>query len=155
MRLQIRPAICSHGLHKCPTVARALPCSCTTSRPTGAAPAVWLLPHGGHAADLEQWRSCLLVAAGVLLSRAELERASELCVSAGAWLIVDNTYEHFTYDGEQHECVHGPHVINVFSFSKVGRHTVEALPSPAAAALRLFQSIQLDCGSWWLVWGVS
>jgi aromatic aminotransferase len=57
--------------------------------------------------------------AGVLLSRAELECASKLCQEAGAWLVVDNTYEHFTYDNEQHECVHGPHVINVFSFSKV------------------------------------
>ena len=58
-------------------------------------------------------------AAGVLLSREELQRASAICAAAGAWLIVDNTYEHFTYGGAQHECVHGPHVINVFSFSKV------------------------------------
>ena len=56
---------------------------------------------------------------GVLLGRRELERASQLCAAAGAWLVVDNTYEHFTYDGAQHVCVSGPHVINVFSFSKV------------------------------------
>ncbi len=58
--------------------------------------------------------------AGVLLDEAELQRASQLCAAAGAWLVVDNTYEHFTYEGRQHHCVHGPHVINMFSFSKVG-----------------------------------
>lgn len=63
--------------------------------------------------------SCWCDAAGVLLSREELERASSICAAAGAWLIVDNTYEHFTYGGARHECVHGPHIINVFSFSKV------------------------------------
>ena len=63
--------------------------------------------------------SCWDNAAGVLLSWEELQRASAICAAAGAWLIIDNTYEHFTYDGARHECVHGPHVINVFSFSKV------------------------------------
>ena len=55
----------------------------------------------------------------MLLDHAELERASALCGAAGVWLIVDNTYEHFTYDGGRHTCVEGPHVINIFSFSKV------------------------------------
>lgn len=63
--------------------------------------------------------SGLHTAAGVLLDRAELERASQLCSDAGAWLVVDNTYEHFVYDGGVHACVSGPHVINMFSFSKV------------------------------------
>lgn len=65
---------------------------------------------------------CLRVcfATGVLLDRAELERASQMCAAAGAWLIVDNTYEHFVYDGGVHICVSGSHVINLFSFSKVG-----------------------------------
>lgn len=57
--------------------------------------------------------------AGVLMDKAELQRAHKLCEQAGVWLIVDNTYENFTYDGREHTCVSGPHVINVFSMSKV------------------------------------
>lgn len=57
--------------------------------------------------------------AGVLMERGELEEASRMCSRADAWLVVDNTYEHFTYDGATHHCVSGPHVINLFSFSKV------------------------------------
>jgi len=78
---------------------------------------------------------------GVLLSKAELERAAALCASAGVWLIVDNTYEHFTYDGTSHHCVSGPNVVNLFSFSKaygmmgwrVG-YIVHPLPTTGAAA---------------------
>lgn len=55
---------------------------------------------------------------GVLLNLGELEAASRMCAQAGAWLVVDNTYEHFTYDGAEHHCVSGDHVINLFSFSK-------------------------------------
>jgi len=55
---------------------------------------------------------------GVLLSKAELERAAAMCAAAGVWLVVDNTYEHFTYGGSTHHSVGGPHVINLFSFSK-------------------------------------
>ena len=54
----------------------------------------------------------------MLLTKGELQRASAICGAAGAWLVVDNTYEHFTYEGESHHCVNGPHVINLFSFSK-------------------------------------
>lgn len=57
--------------------------------------------------------------AGVLLSREEVERAAQLCHDAGAWLIMDNTYEHFVYDKRQHHCVAAPHIIHIFSFSKV------------------------------------
>ena len=44
--------------------------------------------------------------------------------SAGAWLLVDNTYEDFIWEegaghGARHHCVAGPHVIHIFSFSKV------------------------------------
>lgn len=60
-----------------------------------------------------------LFAAGVLLSKAELQRASDLCERAGAWLVMDNTYENFTYEGREHTCVSGSHVINIFSMSKV------------------------------------
>lgn len=53
------------------------------------------------------------------MSKSELQRAHKLCEQAGAWLIVDNTYEHFTYDGREHTCVSGQHVVNIFSMSKV------------------------------------
>ena len=53
------------------------------------------------------------------MTKAELQRAHRLCEEAGVWLVVDNTYEDFTYDGREHSCVSGPHVINIFSMSKV------------------------------------
>eukprot|EP00884_Botryococcus_braunii_P017072 jgi/Botrbrau1/4048/Bobra.152_3s0007.2 len=55
---------------------------------------------------------------GVLLDEGELRRAAELCERAGAWLVMDNTYEHFVYEGRQHICIPGPHIIHLFSFSK-------------------------------------
>lgn len=61
----------------------------------------------------------MLSYAGVLLSKEEVERAAQLCQDAGAWLIMDNTYEHFVYDGRRHHCIAAPHIIHVFSFSKV------------------------------------
>jgi Aminotransferase class I and II len=81
-------------------------------------------------------------AAGVLLSREELQRASAICTAAGAWLIIDNTYEHFTYGGAQHECVHGPHIINIFSFSKVRMLT---RPSFNAQLRELFNDLCATC----------
>ena len=56
------------------------------------------------------------------MTECELQRARQLCEAAGAWLIVDNTYEDFTYDGREHMCVSGPNVINIFSMSKVWLH---------------------------------
>ena len=53
------------------------------------------------------------------MTKQELDRANQLCQQAGVWLVVDNTYENFTYDGREHACVSGPHVINIFSMSKV------------------------------------
>ncbi|KAG6788908.1 hypothetical protein POTOM_004986 [Populus tomentosa] len=47
-----------------------------------------------------------------------LKRISDLCREAGSWLIVDNTYEYFMYDGLKHSCIEGDHVVNIFSFSK-------------------------------------
>ncbi|EFN55891.1 hypothetical protein CHLNCDRAFT_94487 [Chlorella variabilis] len=55
---------------------------------------------------------------GVLMSAEEVERAAELCAAAGAWLVLDNTYEalHFVYgEGRRHHCVAAPHVINLSS----------------------------------------
>lgn len=56
--------------------------------------------------------------AGFVLTKTELERAAALTEAAGCWLVMDNTYEHFTYGGVEHACVSGRNVINIFSFSK-------------------------------------
>ncbi|MED6183100.1 Aromatic aminotransferase iss1 [Stylosanthes scabra] len=55
---------------------------------------------------------------GTYIPEPLLKRISDLCKNAGSWLIVDNTYEYFMYDGLKHSCVEGNHIINVFSFSK-------------------------------------
>lgn len=56
---------------------------------------------------------------GVVLPRSLLQRASDLTAKAGSWLVVDNTYDHFLYDGAEHEMPpEAPHVIHVSSFSK-------------------------------------
>lgn len=53
------------------------------------------------------------------MDEGELRRAAELCERAGVWLVMDNTYEHFVYGGRQHVCIPGPHILHLFSFSKV------------------------------------
>lgn len=56
---------------------------------------------------------------GVLLHRDELEAISAACAEAGAWLVLDNTYEDFIFTpGVQHHCPSGPHVLHLFSMSK-------------------------------------
>lgn len=58
---------------------------------------------------------------GVILPKDLLERFSAACQRHQVWMVVDNTYEHFTYEEEGHAphcCVSGDHVVNVFSFSK-------------------------------------
>uniref|UniRef100_A0A7S0DSD0 Aminotransferase class I/classII large domain-containing protein n=1 Tax=Amorphochlora amoebiformis TaxID=1561963 RepID=A0A7S0DSD0_9EUKA len=55
---------------------------------------------------------------GVVIPGSILKRFSDICKKNGIWLIVDNTYEYFLYDGARHETVEGPHIINIFSFSK-------------------------------------
>lgn len=66
------------------------------------------------------------------MTKDELQRARRLCEAAGVWLIVDNTYEDFTYDGREHTCVSGPNVINIFSMSKVWLHAY-GLPAAGCA----------------------
>jgi katanin p60 ATPase-containing subunit A1 len=56
---------------------------------------------------------------GVVLERADVERASEACARNGATLILDNTYEYFLAPGHAHVAIEAPHVVNIFSFSKV------------------------------------
>ena len=56
---------------------------------------------------------------GVVLPKKLLQRAADLTAKAGAWLIVDNTYDHFLYGGAEHEMPgEAPHIIHVSSFSK-------------------------------------
>lgn len=55
---------------------------------------------------------------GMCIPEKLLQKISELCKKAGAWLIVDNTYEYFMYNGLKHSCIEGDHIVNVFSFSK-------------------------------------
>ena len=65
---------------------------------------------------------------GTSLSREYLEEAVRLCEHYGAWLVMDNTYEHFDHSGANGSsssgdtpafwCSSKEHVINIFSFSK-------------------------------------
>lgn len=55
---------------------------------------------------------------GAFIPKPLLQRISDLCKSAGSWLVVDNTYEYFMYDGLEHYCLEDSHIVNLFSFSK-------------------------------------
>eukprot|EP01023_Acetabularia_acetabulum_P044995 TRINITY_DN45496_c0_g1_i1.p1 TRINITY_DN45496_c0_g1~~TRINITY_DN45496_c0_g1_i1.p1 ORF type:complete len:264 (+),score=38.66 TRINITY_DN45496_c0_g1_i1:46-792(+) len=56
---------------------------------------------------------------GALMSVQEAELAGKICREANAYLVMDNTYEHFVYDANRtHHCVDHPNVIHIFSFSK-------------------------------------
>ncbi|CAH9083119.1 unnamed protein product [Cuscuta europaea] len=55
---------------------------------------------------------------GTYIPESLLTRISDLCKQAGCWLLVDNTYEYFMYDGRKHVCLEGNHIVNIFSFSK-------------------------------------
>ncbi|CAN0878309.1 Aromatic aminotransferase ISS1 [Linum grandiflorum] len=55
---------------------------------------------------------------GTYIPEKLLKRISDICRDAGSWLIVDNTYEYFMYDGLKHTCIEGDHIVNIFSFSK-------------------------------------
>lgn len=41
-----------------------------------------------------------------------------ICDEAGLWLISDEAYEDFVFDGAAHYSPIGPNVINIFTFSK-------------------------------------
>ncbi|KQK02991.1 aromatic aminotransferase ISS1 [Brachypodium distachyon] len=55
---------------------------------------------------------------GAFIPKPMLQRISDLCRNAGSWLVVDNTYEYFMYDGMEHYCLEDAHIVNIFSFSK-------------------------------------
>lgn len=47
-----------------------------------------------------------------------VRRLARLCEEAGAWLISDEPYEHFLYEGTTHASPDGDCVLNLYSFSK-------------------------------------
>ncbi|WOL09197.1 hypothetical protein Cni_G17950 [Canna indica] len=55
---------------------------------------------------------------GAYIPETLLQKISDLCKRAGSWLVIDNTYEYFMYDGLKHSCIEDNHIVNVFSFSK-------------------------------------
>eukprot|EP00931_Biecheleriopsis_adriatica_P115663 TRINITY_DN91432_c0_g1_i1.p1 TRINITY_DN91432_c0_g1~~TRINITY_DN91432_c0_g1_i1.p1 ORF type:complete len:445 (-),score=96.31 TRINITY_DN91432_c0_g1_i1:4-1218(-) len=58
---------------------------------------------------------------GVTVPQSLLKRLVEVCAKHDVWLVMDNTYEHFTYEEAghpPHSCISGENVVNVFSFSK-------------------------------------
>ncbi|XP_074570621.1 aromatic aminotransferase ISS1-like isoform X2 [Curcuma longa] len=55
---------------------------------------------------------------GAYIPEHLLLKLSDLCKRAGAWFVVDNTYEYFMYDGMKHSCIEDNHIVNLFSFSK-------------------------------------
>ncbi|KAL3511824.1 hypothetical protein ACH5RR_024541 [Cinchona calisaya] len=55
---------------------------------------------------------------GTYIPEPLLKRISDICRNAGCWLVVDNTYEYFMYDGLKHICLEDNHIVNIFSFSK-------------------------------------
>jgi katanin p60 ATPase-containing subunit A1 len=71
----------------------------------------------------------------------------------GAWLVIDNTYEHFAYPNEApHECIEAAHIVNVFSFSKAfgmmgWRVGYLAYPPPLAPELLKAQDTIVICPS--------
>ena len=57
---------------------------------------------------------------GVIIPREMLSRMSNLCAKTESWLVVDNTYENFTYEDTitKPTFLSSENVINIFSFSK-------------------------------------
>ncbi|XP_078432303.1 pyridoxal phosphate (PLP)-dependent transferases superfamily protein [Wolffia australiana] len=56
---------------------------------------------------------------GIFIPQPVLQRISDICKRTGTWLVVDNTYEYFMFDGLKHYCLEASHIVNIFSFSKV------------------------------------
>jgi len=90
---------------------------------------------------------------GVMIPKARLLELSAVCAEHGAWLVIDNTYEHFAYPNEApHECIEAAHIVNVFSFSKAfgmmgWRVGYLAYPPPLAPELLKAQDTIVICPS--------
>jgi len=56
---------------------------------------------------------------GAVMPKEQVDRIMTMCRDQGVWLVSDETYEYFTYDGATHHSPVSPEgVINIFSFSK-------------------------------------
>lgn len=55
---------------------------------------------------------------GAVLPEATMGAVSEACARRRAWLIADEAYEHFLFDGARHVTPAGEHVISIFTLSK-------------------------------------
>ena len=90
---------------------------------------------------------------GVMIPKVRLLELSALCAEHGAWLVIDNTYEHFSYPNETpHECIEAAHIVNVFSFSKAfgmmgWRVGYLAYPPPLAPEMLKAQDTIIICPS--------
>lgn len=82
----------------------------------------WLERHFENCPPLERPRMVVVTnpcnPTGILLTKEELDAVAHITAENDAFLVVDNTYEHFTYDGLIHYAPSGPHIVHVFSFSK-------------------------------------
>jgi len=56
---------------------------------------------------------------GSVIPQQRLQDLIKVCADNSIWLVSDETYEYFTYDGAEHKSPHASNgVINIFSFSK-------------------------------------
>eukprot|EP00747_Dinoflagellata_sp_TGD_P204399 gnl/TRDRNA2_/TRDRNA2_78069_c0_seq1.p1 gnl/TRDRNA2_/TRDRNA2_78069_c0~~gnl/TRDRNA2_/TRDRNA2_78069_c0_seq1.p1 ORF type:complete len:234 (+),score=30.77 gnl/TRDRNA2_/TRDRNA2_78069_c0_seq1:43-702(+) len=56
-----------------------------------------------------------------MIPETVVRRISDLCAKHGVWLVIDNTYEYFSYESEghpRHFTLSGEHIVNIFSLSK-------------------------------------
>jgi len=55
---------------------------------------------------------------GAVTPPETIQKLQQLCLDKGLWLIADEAYEDFVFDGATHRSPTGPNVINIFTFSK-------------------------------------
>jgi aspartate/methionine/tyrosine aminotransferase len=55
---------------------------------------------------------------GAVYSKELLDRISQICQERGIWLICDEAYEYFMFDGATHYSPQGDHILHLYSFSK-------------------------------------
>jgi hypothetical protein len=98
--------------------------------------------------DLFERKAGWYVPAGISLSREELDRLTEMTAAAGTWLVLDETYEEFMFSGQEHHCPSGPHVIHLFSFSKVTIIHRKGLTSTEPIGLLLYSRSNVISSVW-------
>lgn len=55
---------------------------------------------------------------GAITPPETIQKIQQLCLDKGLWLVADEAYEDFVFDGATHRSPTGPNVINIFTFSK-------------------------------------